>query len=507
MNEQEFHKWYKRLIENSQEMPPEQIWENIQLHLDRDFYDWYRRQVEDPGEEPPDTVWDNVEDNLDQALNQTIAAGITHPVEEPPESVWEHIEKDLDHNFTQWYRTGVENASEEPPESVWNNIQNDLDVDDTWERIHERMERSGKKRKLYMTWASAAVILLLVTLALQVFLPVRETSVLEEAGQKPVATEEQPEPSPAEPLDDQEKSSSQPTEPIDPVREGIEKQPVQASIMTPAPVKQDTAAAADQLSIQNLPDAEQILLAEAEPVAVRLDTRENITNPAFASVLPREQGVKVQPEKTSGPKNFYVGLSGEIGNSWLLSNKTIYSIRSSPYSAASPETGKAYGLLAGASLNERLDIQMEALFTNENGQKYKEYTNGQVINNQIHLNYSSLKITGRYEVIQSSFQLPLSHHVVLGTYGSYLKDARQQADGTTENIKPAYKNYNLGLIVGYDLDTQIAPKYTLSAGLRFNPGVVNIYDGTSVLPARFNKTYSSSVNINISLKYNLNGLY
>jgi len=505
MDNKTFHNWYRRLIENSQEMPPEQIWENIQLHLDRDFYDWYRRQIEEPGEEPPDTVWNNIEDNLGRDFNQAIAAGIADPVEDPPEAVWENIEKELDYDFNQWYRTGVENPSDEPPESVWNNIQDELDVDDTWQRIHERMERSGKRRKLYMTWASAAVILLFITLALQVFLPVGENAFFEDSGSGQVASE-QPEATPAEPAGDQEKAPSIPTEPVDPVKKGIEKQPVQAGLMPPAAVNRDTAAAAVSQPEQTLPQAEQVLLAKADPVAVSLNIKEGTNISALASVSQQEQAVEVRPGKTSGPKNYYVGLSGEIGNSWLLSNKTIYSIRNSPYSAASAETGKSYGLLAGTSLNEQLEIQMEAFVTNENGQNYKEYINGQVVNNRIQLNYSSLKITGRYEIIQSSFQLPLSHHLVLGTYGSYLKDAQQQTNGSPENIKPAYKNYNLGLIVGYDLDTQIAPNYTLSAGLRFNPGVVNIYDGTSMLPARFNKTYSSSVNINISLKYNLSGL-
>jgi len=505
MNNKRFHRWYRRLIENSREIPPEQVWENIQLHLDRDFYDWYRRQVEDPGEEPPDAVWKNIEQTLDPGFNQAYAAGITSWDEEPPEAVWENIEKDLDHDFTQWYRTGVENPAEEPPESVWNNIQDDLDVDDTWQRIHERLERSGKRRKQYLSWATAAVILLFMTLAIQVFLPVQDISPFEDAANKQVASE-QAEPSPAEPAGEQEQPSAQSAEPIDPVREGLEQQPVQASIVTPGMVEPDTAAAKESQPLQTLPEAERILMAKAEPVPVSLDIKEDAGTPAFTSVSPQEQGVEIRPEKASGPKKYYVGLSGEIGNSWLLSNKTIYSIRNSPYSAASPERGKSYGLLAGTSLNERLDIQMEALFTNESGQNYKEYTNGQVVNNQIHLNYSSVKISGRYEIIQSSFQLPVSHHLLLGAYGSYLKDAQEQTNGTPENIKPAYKNYNLGLIMGYDLDTQIAPNYTLSAGLRFNPGVVNIYDGTSTLPARFNKTYSSSVNINISLKYNLGGL-
>jgi hypothetical protein len=191
-----------------------------------------------------------------------------------------------------------------------------------------------------------------------------------------------------------------------------------------------------------------------------------------------------------------------MGNSWLLSDKTIHSIRKSPYSSASPETGNSYGIIAGMPLSERFDLQLEALITNESGQKYREYINGQVTHNQIQLNYTTLNMAARYEVIRSSFKLPLSHHLVVGAYGSYLKNARQLTNGETENIRGAYKNYNLGLVMGYELSTPIASGYTLSAGVRLNPGFINIYDGTQSLPARFNKTYSTTLSLHLSLKYN-----
>jgi len=459
MDNQEFHRWYKRLIEDPPQAPPEIVWEHISLELDREFYDWYRSQTEESGQEPPEAVWDNIEDALDSQLHG-------------------------------WYQTSIEEPGEEPPEQVWNNIQDGLDIDDTWVRIAHELDRKWKKRTRQLVYALAAAVMLLF--ALQIFLPTREPLPL---GKSETNTQQPP----AQPEQDAAVSQRPRQEQLALSRERQSDNNVPANKESEKPGKKDPST--EEAVGEELPNAPSNLLAKASTLEMALDVD---LNTQAAPIT--DQGTSVtqaQPEKKSTPVRYYAGISGEIGNSWLLSNKTIYSIRKSPYSSASPETGKSYGIMGGAALNEHLDLQAEALFTNESGQRYKEYTDGQVLNNQIQLNYSSLKIAGRYEIIGSSFQLPVSHHLVLGVYGSYLKNARQLTDGKTENIKGAYKNYNLGMVAGYELDTHIAPNYTLSAGLRFNPGFINIYEGTSMLPAQFNKTYSSSVNINIALKYSL----
>jgi len=126
-----------------------------------------------------------------------------------------------------------------------------------------------------------------------------------------------------------------------------------------------------------------------------------------------------------------------------------------------------------------------------------------VINNQIYLDYSSLDIMGRYQILQHNFPFPLSHHAVLGLYGSYLKNARQKLNGNIENLRSAYKNYDLGVILGYEFDTRLSPDFIITTGFRVDPGFINIYEGVPNLPADLNRTYSSSIKLNISLKYNL----
>ncbi|MBS3806039.1 MAG: hypothetical protein KGY60_00915 [Bacteroidales bacterium] len=481
MDNQAFHRWYKRLIEDPPQAPPEIVWEHISLELDREFYDWYRTTLEEGAPVPPAAVWDNIEDNLDSGLHQ-------------------------------WYQTSIEEPTEEPPQEVWSNIQDQLDIDDTWVGISRELDRKWKKRTRQLVYALAAAVLLLF--ALQIFLPTSEHSPFREST-TPVAQEEKPQP-------DKKQEEQATQEPGEKQQEPIPQTPSadQRERKERLAMGKDQSATADSREsekeektqerketdrsegLERLADRSSMTLAKADPTQIQLNVQ---TNEQLASMP--ETGISVsqtrEDKEQPGQVRYYAGISGEVGNSWLLSNKTIYSIRKSPYSSASPEVGKSYGIMGGASLNDHFDVQAEALFTSETGQKYREYTNGQVLHNQILLNYTSLKITGRYKIFGSSFQLPVSHHLVLGTYGSYLKNAQQQTDGQTKNIKGAYKNYNLGVVVGYELDTHIAPNYSLSAGLRFNPGFINIYEGTSMLPAQFNKTYSSSVNINIALKYNL----
>jgi len=498
MKDKAFHRWYKRLIENGQQIPPDQVWENISLELDREFYDWYRSRVEDPGKEPPETVWNNIEDHLDSSLHHAYKAGVENPAEEPPPWVWQNIEQELsEEDFHQWYKQRVETPAYEPSEKVWNNIQDELDVDNTWHRIRKKLDRNDKSRNRALIYAAAAVALLFIVI--QVFSPFPDQSPFNSSLQSPVA--EQQEEKEVQPDRQPGEEAIQPDPPAEKMAGSRTKEQPQepglAETTTTPAVADSTSLASDAGASTQTP----VMLAKAEPIRVQLEG----THDQDLGGLPQTSVSSYEEERiepSSSPHHYYVGLNGELGNSWLLSNKTIHSIRNSPYSAASPQLSKSYGLVAGTSLNDRLDLQLEALITNETGQNYREYTGGQVLNNHIRLNYSSLKVTGRYEVIPSSFQLPLSHHILLGTYGSYLKDARQKTAGESENIRPAYKNYNIGMVLGYELDTHIAPNYTLSAGIRYNPGFINIYEGTAILPARFNKTYSSSVNLNISLKYN-----
>jgi hypothetical protein len=128
---------------------------------------------------------------------------------------------------------------------------------------------------------------------------------------------------------------------------------------------------------------------------------------------------------------------------------------------------------------------------------------GNFVTNHIQLNYSSIRLIGRYQFIDTKENIPVSHHLEFGVYGSYLQNAYQDINSEKENLQSAYKNYDLGVVAGYSIETQLLKNFSLTTGVKVDPGMINVYEGTETMPAEFNKTYTSSFSIQLALKYKL----
>jgi hypothetical protein len=468
MKDKELYNWYKRMIESQPEDPPKDCWEKIQYTLDKDLLKWYHHGIEDQDGEPPQSAWENIENKLDRGL-------------------------------FMWYGQKIENQQDEPPASVWNNIHDELDIADTWNRITQKLDKTLPKNAV-MIYAAAAV--LLIFLAIQMLMPFQGEQEMSVVGEVNEYVFEQNEANQIA-QESQEYADGAPADesgfhPDNAVPESSIGKTGQNTDITPTnlPMPQMEKSSGEKFLLSG---KEASLPAKMNPKIMKMGITFDSNPGNLASYDQVERASEKIKPASSISNQYYVGLTGEVGQSWLLSQKTSYSIRKSPYSSAIPNQGESFGILGGMKINERLAFQLEGLIKNENGQTYKEYKDGQVINNQIYLDYTSLNILSRYQLFQNSFKLPLTHHALLGFYGSYLKHASESYNGSSKNLRYAYKNYDLGSILGYELDAKISPKFILSAGFRFNPGLINIYEGMPNLPADFNKTYSSSININITL--------
>ncbi len=471
MKDKEFYKWYKRMIENNPEHPPASVWEEIERGLDRDLFNWYKGSIEDNSEEPPQQVWENIEDRLDE-------------------------------NLYQWYGQGITQNAEEPPEEVWNNIQDDLDIEDSWEHISEKLDQNtGKRRKLIFYAAAAALLAFLV---LQVFSPFEKNLPFSDTQQEYVSGQDNggrvgPEEGGIPAADSAAGPQEQMAGDIEPTTGQAEEAQAEKIV-----AEEEPSAEKPEKERELLARSEQPTMNKKSPETIRFQVASDADIRTMSQTrMDFSTAAKEEKPQTDQKARYYVGITGETGQSWLLSQKTLYSIRKSPYSTASPNRGRSFGIVGGVKFNDRLSVQLEGMIQNESGQNYREYLDGQVINNQIYLDYSSLDIMGRYQILQHNFPFPLSHHAVLGLYGSYLKNARQKLNGNIENLRSAYKNYDLGVILGYEFDTRLSPDFIITTGFRVDPGFINIYEGVPNLPADLNRTYSSSIKLNISLKYNL----
>jgi len=389
--------------------------------------------------------------------------------------------------FTEWYKQQIESNPYDPPESVWNNIHNDLDVDNVWQRISSQLQKEQRREFIPYLVAASAILLFFL------FYPFQNNQSYNLAENE--INKNFPN---IEAAIEQGKTISVDTE------EG-NAQGAGEFISSAF----NTLNTEDYFSAAGHPDENQA--NERTTTAGNLTKLNNrspgiskaLSKPMLAAYQPKQPEKKdAQQEEEKSEPQFYAGVSGELGKSWLLSNKTIYSMTSSPFSSANPSDESTFGFNGGVRLSERWAVELGASFTGNKGQVYKEYTDGQLVTNQISLNYSSLNMKGRYKFISKTKHLPVSHNLIFGTYLGYLSNAFQKIESTSNNIKSDYRNYDLGLVIGYEIDAQILPDYTLSTGVQIDPGLMNIYKGTEELPASFNKTYNASIGINISIKRN-----
>lgn len=393
--------------------------------------------------------------------------------------------------FTEWYKQKIESNPYDPPESVWNNIHDELDIENVWQRI--TYELHHEKRKVLqrtIPYAAAAAILLLLLL-LNPFKPQRSYELANSELNKNFPRLNQPV---------KQKKNIRGEDYI--AQRGISKEQSSADAAADLSTPAINPAASVTASTETKKEESESAVSELQ----KLNTLQaNIDAPLPQTMiaennLPGSKPAIASKEEEKAQPKFYAGLSGELGKSWLLSNKTIYSITESPYSSANPASESAYGFMGGVKLNDKWSVELAAFFNNNSGQIYKEYMEGQLVTNQISLNYSTFNIKGRYKIISKTLNLPVSHNLMFGTYMGYLNNASQSIDSETSNIRPDYRNYDLGLLIGYEIDSQILPNYTLSTGIQIDPGLINIYKGNEELPASFNQTYNASIGINITIK-------
>ena len=394
--------------------------------------------------------------------------------------------------FTEWYKNKIESNPHDPPESIWSNIQDDLDVENVWQRISYQLYEDRKKiLQRTIPYAAAAAILLLLLL----FNPFKPQRTYDLADSE---------------LNKNFPSLNQTLKQEKDIQGGFTGQRAtseeksaayRASDLSTPETNLTASLTATSVAQENENDRSLSDLQKLSTLPANLDASLPQTMIAANNITDDETTSSEKENEKSQPE-FYAGLSGELGKSWLLSNKTIYSITESPYSSANPANESAFGFLGGVKLNDKWSVELATILNDNRGQIYREYLDGQLVTNKFNLKYSTFSIKGRYKIISKTLNLPVSHNLMVGTYVGYLNKASQNIESETNNIKPDYRNYDIGLLIGYEIDSQISTNYTLSTGIQIDPGLINIYKGNEELPANFNKTYNASIGVNISIKRN-----
>jgi hypothetical protein len=381
----------------------------------------------------------------------------------------------------KWYKSVVESNKENPPESVWEGVQDAIDIDMVWSRIETELGAKRQKNSFLPIAAAASVFLAIGVTGLLFFLtPTKElvplaeqNTLLEEQTNLEIQKEDSKVLPPS--IAGADISPARTIAPVGlPYAQTIEHQKeIEYELIASADNEQ--ALALLPLAARSIPVQianEKVLAVDAYQPLAKLDN----SNPLLASV--------------------YIGLTGQLGNTWVLSSKTLSGLQSDEFTATSLTFGKNVGLQAGANLNSKWAMHTDFLWISQNRQQYNEYLNGKYVSSLMEFDYYTFTALAKY-------QFRPRHLLVTGGYLGLMQSANQIINGKFDALDDEYSRWDYGLILGYEHPIPLGSRFTISTGAFMKVGLNNIFTGNEIVPYYLNKTQNISFNLSLSVSYNI----
>lgn len=243
------------------------------------------------------------------------------------------------------------------------------------------------------------------------------------------------------------------------------------------------------LVLQQIP----IFLSLMVPLQVTLSEKRDSVKPVNLSDL-----IDYTPKK-----NLVIGNSFTLSNTWLLNSDTYNGFDKNNLNQTNFSFGNAYAALLGYSFSNKYTLQAEWLINNKQEQDYVIYCEGKQLQKQIKINYTNfnllIKKKGNERTLKNKWPVTLNY--IAGIQYGRIKSISRTVNDKTKLITHRYKKNNYGIILGAEYQLTIKQLWLVSAGIRADIGLRNIYAGTATIPTSFNRTYNSSLGINVGVSY------
>lgn len=198
-----------------------------------------------------------------------------------------------------------------------------------------------------------------------------------------------------------------------------------------------------------------------------------------------------------------IGASFAYSNSWLLNNDTYEGLNRNNLNQTNLSFGNSYAVLLGYDLSDKFAIQTEWSINNKQEQDYVRYREGKEIQKNIEINYTHFNLLVKKKEMKSAFnnRIPASLNYLAGIQYGYIKSISRTINGNTRSVENRYRKDNYTLVLGVEYQLIIKHLWVISSGVRADIGVRNIYAGSAIIPASFNRTYNSSIELNFGINY------
>ena len=190
-----------------------------------------------------------------------------------------------------------------------------------------------------------------------------------------------------------------------------------------------------------------------------------------------------------------LGIIYSYKNTWLINYETLNGLNPEKLGNTLPTFHKDIGISSTFLLKERHYMGLDFMIKSEAGQNYEQYINASYLRRDIQLDYS--KLQGYY--IWYRGRIP--GQLLTGGYLARLNLGEESLRDETITISDNYRNYDYGLMVGYQLTLFLQNKIIVRPGFRLNYNLVNVFRGDELTPGYLKDTRNFAAGFMISLSY------
>ncbi len=383
-------------------------------------------------------------------------------------------------DFNNWYKNQIESNQEYPPDKVWEEIHNTLDIELVWSKLDKEVPvASSQKTK----WAIAPFVSIAATLAffmvtasillLLNFRSNQQSTVLAGETEIPVFMQS---------IGISEVLTRQPSSDL-----ALASRSLPGSQSVPAAMRVSPMTSRYPLIAT--------LVSFAQPVMITSDA----VQPSAESRLYTSDIFSDDHEDAITPvRSFYVGMSGQLANTWLLNSKTIGGLQMYETTSTLASYGESFGFIAGKGISNRIHLEMGLDIISRKQQRYHEYIHGRFVETRLNMDYTKLSIHAGWNISPNS---PFS--LVAGMYSAYLRGAEFAINGQSNDVRLDYRRMDYGLLVGFEFSRPVLTNLQMGAGFYSHYGLTNIFSGNQSIPRNMGQTQLLSFHAGLHLHYHL----
>lgn len=436
----------------------------------------------------------------------------------------------MKNDFSNWYRTRFNQLDANPPKEIWENIANELDIEEVWTNVNFELKKKSRRKVILRNTSYLIMLLLLFGTGALFFYhqadSIKPTSIAQYPSNHSdnIIFNKKSHFSHLEVNNNDKKTaihknkaaSNDPSEKIKIVEvsfankisqrlnenqkqrkntEHFSKEAnsdlVDSKTITPAIHSEINQTVFD--SIIN-PNSTSAVLSAMVPIQIHLlEKNDSVIGSIELIGLPND----------SQSKCLIIGTAFTYSNSWLLNSDTYDGFNKNNLNQTNLSFGNSYAVVLGYDLSTKYTLQTEWLINDKQEQDYIRYYEGKQVQKKIEINYTHFNLLLKKKKIKSAFKnrIPASLNYLAGIEYGYIKSVYRTVNDKTRLVTNRYRKNNYSLILGVEYQLTIKQWWLISAGLRADIGARNIYAGNAIIPASFNRTYNSSIGLNVGINY------